>query len=118
MFPERDADLADPRDYLEMTEMQVADSSAKSLYQAAAQTARTASGQDEPSFSETMHNAAQSAIDTLQHSEKVSEDMIRGAADPHSVVEALAATELALETAVAIRNKVVEAYQEILRMPV
>ena len=34
------------------------------------------------------------------------------------VVEALAASELAIETAVAVRDRVVEAYQEILRMPV
>ena len=41
-----------------------------------------------------------------------------GRADPHSLVEALSATELAVETAVVLRDKVVEAYQEILRMPV
>ena len=38
--------------------------------------------------------------------------------DPQAVVEALAATEMAVQTAVAVRDKVVEAYQEILRMPV
>jgi flagellar hook-basal body complex protein FliE len=41
-----------------------------------------------------------------------------GRADAHSVVQALAQTELAVQTAVAIRDRVVEAYQEILRMPV
>jgi flagellar hook-basal body complex protein FliE len=41
-----------------------------------------------------------------------------GKADPQSVVQALAQAELALQTAVAVRDKVVEAYQEILRMPV
>ena len=41
-----------------------------------------------------------------------------GDADPHALVQALAQTELAVETAVTIRNRVVEAYQEILRMPV
>ena len=41
-----------------------------------------------------------------------------GKADPHSVVEALATAEVALEAAVTVRNKVVEAYQELLRMPV
>ncbi len=43
--------------------------------------------------------------------------MVSGA-DPHAMVEALAATELAVETAVTVRDKVVEAYLEILRMPV
>ena len=41
-----------------------------------------------------------------------------GKADAHSVVEAMANAELALETAVTVRNRVVEAYQELLRMPV
>ena len=41
-----------------------------------------------------------------------------GKADPQSLVEALAQTQLAVETAVSVRDKIVEAYQEILRMPV
>ena len=39
-------------------------------------------------------------------------------ADPHAMVEALANAEMVLETAVTVRDKVVEAYQELLRMPV
>jgi flagellar hook-basal body complex protein FliE len=34
------------------------------------------------------------------------------------MVEALANAEMVLDTAVTIRDKVVEAYQELLRMPV
>jgi len=41
-----------------------------------------------------------------------------GTGDAHSVVQALATAEVALEGAVTIRNRVVEAYQELLRMPV
>ncbi|MBO9448034.1 flagellar hook-basal body complex protein FliE [Ruegeria sp. R14_0] len=55
---------------------------------------------------------------TLKHSEQVSQAAMTGQADPHALVQALAQTELAVETAVIVRNKVVEAYQEILRMPV
>ncbi len=54
----------------------------------------------------------------IDESEKQSIGLMTGAADPHSVVEAIAAAELAIETAVTIRDKVVEAYQELLRMPV
>ena len=39
-------------------------------------------------------------------------------ADPHMLVQALAQSELAVETVVTVRDKVVEAYQEILRMPI
>jgi flagellar hook-basal body complex protein FliE len=55
---------------------------------------------------------------TLQGGEQASVSAMTGAADPHALVQALAQTELAVETAVTVRNKVVEAYQEILRMPV
>ncbi|MDO5642528.1 MAG: flagellar hook-basal body complex protein FliE [Paracoccus sp. (in: a-proteobacteria)] len=41
-----------------------------------------------------------------------------GTADTHALVLSLTEAELALDAAVAIRDKVVEAYQEILRMPV
>ncbi len=55
---------------------------------------------------------------TLQQAETIATQSMVSGADPHALVEALAATELAVETAVAVRDKVVEAYLEILRMPV
>ncbi len=55
---------------------------------------------------------------SLAHAEATAKAAMTGDADPHALVQALAQTELAVETAVTIRNKVVEAYQEILRMPV
>ncbi len=55
---------------------------------------------------------------TLAKGEQASVNYMTGKADPHSVVEALAAAELAVETAVTVRDKVVEAYQELIRMPV
>ena len=55
---------------------------------------------------------------TLARGEETAKASMIGDADPHALVTALAQTELAVETAVTVRNKVVEAYQEILRMPV
>ena len=55
---------------------------------------------------------------TLRTGEETAKASMMGGADPHALVQALAQTELAVETAVTVRNKVVEAYQEILRMPV
>lgn len=55
---------------------------------------------------------------TLTKAENTARAAMTGGADPHALVEALAASQLAVETAVTLRNKVVEAYQEILRMPV
>ena len=69
-----------------------------------------------------IQQAAGSAFDgfaaTLQAGEAAAMGAMTGSADPHALVQALAQTELAVETAVTVRNKVVEAYQEILRMPV
>lgn len=62
--------------------------------------------------------AAGDFMATLRQSEDTVKAGLAGRADPQAVVEALAATELAVQTAVAVRDKVVEAYQEILRMPV
>lgn len=67
---------------------------------------------------EAFEAAAGDFLATLRESEETVKSGIAGRADPQAVVEALAATELAVQTAVAVRDKVVEAYQEILRMPV
>jgi flagellar hook-basal body complex protein FliE len=70
----------------------------------------------------TPEPAAQSLLssfaETLRAGEKTATAAMIGNADPHALVQALAASELAVETAVTLRDKVVEAYQEILRMPV
>jgi flagellar hook-basal body complex protein FliE len=63
-------------------------------------------------------NLANDFATTLRQSDQIALDAMTGGADPHTLVQSLAQTELAVETAVTVRNKVVEAYQEILRMPV
>ncbi len=62
--------------------------------------------------------AAKDFTETLAQSEEIAQKAMIGTADPHALVEALANTQLAVETAVTVRDRVVEAYQEILRMPV
>ncbi|MCC6006191.1 MAG: flagellar hook-basal body complex protein FliE [Rhodobacteraceae bacterium] len=55
---------------------------------------------------------------TLARGEDTARAVMAGRADPHALVQALSEAELAIETAVTLRDRVVEAYQEILRMPV
>ncbi len=62
--------------------------------------------------------AVASFAETVANGEAQARAAMTTGADPHSLVTALAQTELAVETAVTIRDRVVEAYQEILRMPV
>jgi flagellar hook-basal body complex protein FliE len=72
------------------------------------------SGQAANAFTE----ALRSFTDTVQHGEQMAKASLTTGADPHALVTALAQTELAVQTAVTVRDRVVEAYQEILRMPV
>jgi flagellar hook-basal body complex protein FliE len=65
-----------------------------------------------------MSAAATSFEQTLRASEDLANQAMTQDADPHALVHAMAQTELAVETAVAVRNKVVEAYNDILRMPI
>lgn len=61
--------------------------------------------------------AAQSFEAVLAQAEQQATQAVTQGADPHALVEALASSQMAVETAVTIRDRVVEAYQEILRMP-
>jgi flagellar hook-basal body complex protein FliE len=54
----------------------------------------------------------------LQEHEATARAAMSGGADPHALVQALASSQLAVETVATVRDRVVEAYQEILRMPV
>lgn len=61
---------------------------------------------------------AKSFAETLAAGEETARAAMTGNADPHALVQALAQSQLAVETVATVRDKVVEAYQEILRMPV
>lgn len=70
------------------------------------------------SFQETAQRAAASFVETLRQGEETAKAGMIGQADPQSVVTALASAEIAVQSAISVRDKVVESYQEILRMPV
>jgi len=63
-------------------------------------------------------DAARNFAATLAGGEQAAMASMTTGSDPHALVQALAQAELAVETVVTLRNRVVEAYQEILRMPV
>lgn len=66
----------------------------------------------------TAEGAFRSFAETLKQNEETAAAALSGGADPQALVQALAETQLAVEAAVTVRDRVVEAYQEILRMPV
>ncbi|WP_410218789.1 flagellar hook-basal body complex protein FliE [Paracoccus sp. (in: a-proteobacteria)] len=62
--------------------------------------------------------AAEEFAAQMAQVDQVSTGAMTGQLSTHQLVQTIAEAELAMETVVAIRDKVVEAYQEILRMPV
>lgn len=92
--------------------------SAASGYAAAKPATKVDPGHQAAGMGDRAKASFESFTQTLQASEQASVQAMTGQGDPHVLVQALAQTELAVETAVTVRNKVVEAYQEILRMPV
>ncbi len=95
-------------------------------YQKAARTADTAfggkaegpAGAGDNSFANMVTDSLKSAVQTGREAEELSLKQISGDADLKDVVTAVANAEHTLETVVAVRDKVLSAYQEILRMPI
>lgn len=71
-----------------------------------------------PAFGPDLAGLARGVTATLDHGETTARAALTGGADPHALVEALASSQMAIDTVATIRDRVVEAYQEILRMPV
>ncbi|MBV8548853.1 MAG: flagellar hook-basal body complex protein FliE [Alphaproteobacteria bacterium] len=76
----------------------------------AASTGDTAGG---ASFGDVLKNFAGNTVDTLKEGEKAASAAANGKADLASVVTAISNAELVLQEVVAIRDKVVAAYQDI-----
>ena len=68
-------------------------------------------------FLNLVKEAAESAVETGKKGEAASMAAVAGNADISEVVTAVANAEITLQTAVAIRDKVIAAYQDIARMP-
>ena len=70
------------------------------------------------SFSDALASAVKSATETLHAGEAASAQGATGKGDIVQVVNAVTAAELTLETVVAIRDRVINAYQDIMKMPI
>jgi flagellar hook-basal body complex protein FliE len=70
------------------------------------------------SFAQMMGDMATEAANSLKLSETKSFEAIQGKATTREVVDAVMNAEQALQTAIAIRDKVVTAYLEVARMQI
>ncbi len=71
-----------------------------------------------PSFGEILKQSGQSAIDAQHRSEETAAKSLLGQADMTDVLQAVNDAEIALNTVLAVRDRVVQAYQEIMRTPI
>jgi flagellar hook-basal body complex protein FliE len=70
------------------------------------------------SFGAMLKDAMSSIAESGHKSDSETRAMVAGKADMVDVVTAVSETEVAVETMVAVRNKVIEAYQTIMSMPI
>ena len=75
-------------------------------------------GGETGSFGATLERALQGAIDSGHAAEGKATEAIAGGGNLTEVVTALARAELTLQSATVIRDRVVQAYQDIIKMPI
>jgi flagellar hook-basal body complex protein FliE len=104
--------------------MTISATAAAQAYSAAARAAqgeRTAATQNANGaggFGDLLQDAMQSIGDSAQRTNQATVAQVTGRADIVDVVTAVAETELAVQTLVSVRDRVISAYQEVMRMPI
>jgi flagellar hook-basal body complex protein FliE len=71
-----------------------------------------------PSFGELVKQAVSSLNQTSHASDTQTQAMAAGKANIVDVVTAVAETEVAIDALVSVRDKVISAYEEIMKMPI
>ncbi len=95
--------------------------SASRAYQATARALSGGAGEDSggaPDFGNLVQQAIRGAADASHTAETQALSVASGSGDIVDVVTAIAAAETQMETVMAVRDQVIQAYQEILRMPI
>ncbi len=69
-------------------------------------------------FTTALRDAAESAVETISRGEVETLKAAAGQADLTDVVTAMSQAEITLQTVVTLRDRVIQAYQDIMRMPI
>ena len=69
-------------------------------------------------FADILAQQVQGVVDAGRASDAMAIDMVNGKANVVDMVTALSQTEIAIESMVTIRDRVISAYEEIMRMPI
>ncbi len=83
--------------------------------QSAAQKTIAGGGAD---FGAMVTDAVSGVVETGKAAEQTTVDLLQGKSNVVDVVTAVAETEVAMETLVSVRDRVISAYEEIMRMPI
>jgi len=78
----------------------------------------SAEGDDKFSFGNLIKNTIDQVVATQKKSEAVSAAAVTGKANLTDVVQAVTEAEMTLQTVMAVRDRLVGAYQDIMRMPI
>jgi flagellar hook-basal body complex protein FliE len=70
------------------------------------------------SFTEALTNAVSKTADSLTNAQQLSVQALQGKGDTRQVVDAVLNAQQSLQTAIAIRDKIVSAYLDISRMSI
>ena len=73
---------------------------------------------DKPNFGALVNTAMSNTVGDLKAGEAAAASVVTGDASLVDVVTAVSAAEVTLEAAIAVRNRVIEAYQDVMRMPI
>ena len=77
-----------------------------------------AASEGAPSFGEVLKASIGNAIDAQTKSEQVGAKALVGKADMSEVLAAVNDAEIALNTVLAVRDRVVQAYETVMRTPI
>ena len=80
--------------------------------------AKDDAGADTPGFSDALGRVVDAVESTEAQANGAVTGMLAGTTDVHDAMIALQRADLTFQFSVQIRNKLVQAYQEIMRMPV
>jgi flagellar hook-basal body complex protein FliE len=69
-------------------------------------------------FAEMVKQVSEDAVEAGKVGEQMTVGAVQGTAELTDVVTAIANAEITLQTVVAVRDRMISAYQEILRMPI
>jgi len=75
-------------------------------------------GKNETSFASVLKDAIGAVSETGKKSDSQTRAMANGKSNMVDVVTAVAETEVAIDAVVAVRDKVIAAYEEIMKMPI